>query len=159
MKKQVTKKSKTPEVTIGNQKPKPGCEYAKLVTPAEAYEAIKKLPPDQRKVFDLICINEDKGHSPELIEALWQTGLIVRYRGVVSTNAPMRRPDSPIDAMVDKACGITELDYLGKPVIGWRYDFATFGAHIAWCDVCSEEWDAMTPEEQAKIEAEMRGET
>lgn len=71
---------------------------------------IKKLTKKQREVFDQICIGNDRNHSSITLDSLVRKGLITKHV-----------------QKLDAFCGI------------YRYEFATYGVHMAWCEVCAEE--------------------
>ena len=71
---------------------------------------IKSLTKKQREVFDQICIGNDANHSIITLASLVRKGLIVRHMQQMDANF-----------MID------------------RYEFATYGVHMAWCEVCAEE--------------------
>ena len=71
---------------------------------------IKKLSKKQREVLDQICINNDRGHSSIILKSLIRKELVQMYV-----------------QKLDVMCGI------------YRYTFATYGVHMAWCEVCAEE--------------------
>jgi len=71
---------------------------------------IKNLTKKQREVFDQICVENDKGHSKLTLFSLVKKGLIKEY---------YEKPD-----------GILTV---------FRYTFANYTVHMAWCEVCAEE--------------------
>lgn len=73
-------------------------------------EVIKSLTKKQREVFDQICVGNDKNHSSITLKSLIEKGLIEMYV-----------------QKLDVMCGI------------YRYTFANYGVHIAWCELCAEE--------------------
>lgn len=83
---------------------------------------IRRLSRAQRAVLDAIAINDDRGHHPRTCEALARKGLIVMRPEVLPGRFPITIK---------------------------RYDMPLL-AHMAWCNVGSDEFDAMTPFEQAE---------
>ena len=71
---------------------------------------IKKLSKKQREVFDQICIGNDKGHLRVTMQSLVRKGLVEMHLQRISAE-----------------CSIL------------RYEFANYGVHMAWCEVCAEE--------------------
>jgi hypothetical protein len=87
---------------------------------------IRKLPKVQRRALDNLAIGLPAQASQRTLAALADRGLIVGHAQ-------------------------TSRDRFG--VMTWIEYEVPIAAHMAWCAICSEEWDAMSPEERAEAEA------
>lgn len=87
-------------------------------------QSIRKLSEAQRNVLDLIAIGAESGFHPRTLAKLEQLGLIESEQASQMT---------------------------GLGLFTWTRYFMPIRVHIAWCSVCSSEFDALSPEEQAAM--------
>lgn len=86
---------------------------------------IRKLTTAQRHALDAIAMNQPPRSSKRALESLEKLGLI---------HAEKRSDQTRLGTFV------------------WKEYHTPVPVHIAWCSVCSSEYDGMTDEERAEAE-------